>query len=678
MRRVLPGIAVYKRKVALSPAADNWPGELWQLTGDESILVFAPHCDDETLGAGLLLWEATRLGCRVTVVIVTNGDGFTYAVGRQYKRLRLPPERHVEFAYLRQQESLRALARLGVAGNQTVFLGYPDRGLQAMWSDCWSTENLYRSRFTRVDHSPYYNSYTRKAPHCGSSVVEDIQQLIQATQPTHILAPHPRDAHGDHTATFCFIIHALAELQAQDRCQPVQVLSYLVHRGFWPQPRGLRPRQDLQPPPSFVDPAEQWLTFLSNSNGIAAKQKAVREYYSQLSLQSRFLFSFVRRNELFAEYTPMQISQVSAGVFLDGSAEEWPRGEGRVVEPVGDTIVRNVEKGADFRVMSVCADAGYIYIRLETSGRITPEVAYTLRLVTCQSPRCSYHIRLLPPDRCFLRTSRHWLPSSVVLCRSRGRVIEAAVPRHLLGGAERLLISAETRLRRILIDRTAWRFLRLSPAGPPWATPVFATAIRQDIPGIAEVFASAFTGEITRVLGAPPPPGLLTGLFELLYDAEPRALMVARVKGQVAGYVFAPVSLRNLWRTALWHGHLFRWALYWLRGRYNLGWAALRLILLDKFYFVRNALIGNDKVEPRILSLGVLPEAAGQGIATRLVGHALNRLRKLGVKRVRLEVRPDNAAARRVYGKLGFVVRSTVYDSRGEWLIMIKELSGPE
>src|SRR5205814_52716 len=50
-------------------AAMQWmalPGHELPAKG-ESVLVIAPHCDDETLGAGGMIAEATRRGARVTV-----------------------------------------------------------------------------------------------------------------------------------------------------------------------------------------------------------------------------------------------------------------------------------------------------------------------------------------------------------------------------------------------------------------------------------------------------------------------------------------------------------------------------------------------------------------------------------------------------------------------------------
>src|SRR5438034_1801331 len=75
-----------------------------------SVLVIAPHCDDETLGVGGLIAEAARRGCRVTVAFVTNGDGFPMAVSHEVQRWPLRPQDYRSMARQRQEEARLALA----------------------------------------------------------------------------------------------------------------------------------------------------------------------------------------------------------------------------------------------------------------------------------------------------------------------------------------------------------------------------------------------------------------------------------------------------------------------------------------------------------------------------------------------------------------------------------------
>ncbi|HZR34302.1 MAG TPA: GNAT family N-acetyltransferase [Nevskia sp.] len=56
----------------------------------------------------------------------------------------------------------------------------------------------------------------------------------------------------------------------------------------------------------------------------------------------------------------------------------------------------------------------------------------------------------------------------------------------------------------------------------------------------------------------------------------------------------------------------------------------------------------------RIYSVVVAPPARGRRFAERLVRAAETEARRLGLRRIKLEVRVDNAAARALYAKLGY------------------------
>ena len=147
----------------------------------------------------------------------------------------------IQFADLRQQESLRALANLGVAADNVHFLGYPDQGLQSLWNDNWTPDHLYTSRTTRCDHAPYATVFhTANAAYCGQSVIDDIKATLRAFQPTLVTVTHPAEDHADHAATAAFVARALQELQADPHdatwAAQTRLEYYLVHRGDWPLP----------------------------------------------------------------------------------------------------------------------------------------------------------------------------------------------------------------------------------------------------------------------------------------------------------------------------------------------------------------------------------------------------------------------------------------------------------
>lgn len=63
--------------------------------------------------------------------------------------------------------------------------------------------------------------------------------------------------------------------------------------------------------------------------------------------------------------------------------------------------------------------------------------------------------------------------------------------------------------------------------------------------------------------------------------------------------------------------------------------------------------------EIHINNVAVLPQFRAQGIGTALLQHVLIEARRLGATRATLEVRASNAAALRLYERLGFYVAAT-------------------
>jgi ribosomal-protein-alanine acetyltransferase len=79
------------------------------------------------------------------------------------------------------------------------------------------------------------------------------------------------------------------------------------------------------------------------------------------------------------------------------------------------------------------------------------------------------------------------------------------------------------------------------------------------------------------------------------------------------------------------------------------GWATTREKVLAGFILVRTAA---DEME--ILNLAVDPEKRRKGIAARLFSRAIEDAKRADVKRVYLEVRESNSAARAFYLSRGF------------------------
>lgn len=219
----------------------------------KKILIFAPHCDDETLSSAGVIQKALAAGSKVKVVVMTNGDGFTRAAGQNFGKIRLKAEDYIKFGYLRQKETIHALEDLGVDRKNIIFLGYPDRGLRYLWEKYFDSKVSYFNPLTRTFHSPYSNSYEKNVQYKGVNVVKNIESIIKSFEPDLIIYPYSRDQHPDHWATSAFVKFSLLQLGYKG-----EEWQYLVHRGDWPTPFGKHPDMFLVPPFKLAFTDTKW------------------------------------------------------------------------------------------------------------------------------------------------------------------------------------------------------------------------------------------------------------------------------------------------------------------------------------------------------------------------------------------------------------------------------------
>ncbi len=178
------------------------------------LLVFAPHCDDETLGCAGLIQKTLEAGGHVETVVITNGDGYPAAVERQERVVKAGPRDYIRFAALRQDESKSAMRSLGLDRDGTLFLGYPDQGLASLWNTNWNEDKPYSSNFTDCPKSPYADTFNANSLYCGADVLRDMRSTMTSFRPTMIVVSHPAEDHPDHAAAANFVTLALRQLQS--------------------------------------------------------------------------------------------------------------------------------------------------------------------------------------------------------------------------------------------------------------------------------------------------------------------------------------------------------------------------------------------------------------------------------------------------------------------------------
>jgi LmbE family N-acetylglucosaminyl deacetylase len=89
----------------------------------------APHPDDESLAAGVLLQRAAHAGAAIRVLYATDGDNNPWPQRALERSWRIGPRDRTRWGRLRRREARAALHKLAIDRGDAQFLGLPDQGL---------------------------------------------------------------------------------------------------------------------------------------------------------------------------------------------------------------------------------------------------------------------------------------------------------------------------------------------------------------------------------------------------------------------------------------------------------------------------------------------------------------------------------------------------------------------
>jgi LmbE family N-acetylglucosaminyl deacetylase len=181
-----------------------------------SLLVTCPHEDDEIPDMGIIR-AALEANIPVKVVIFVGGD-----VGeceRYYDKPCTPTDAR-EFGMVRMEETTEGLEHMGLPRDKLFFLGLPDGGSGAIWSQHPKASDPFMSVYMAVDHAPYPNVVMPNLPYARESVLALVEKIIAEFHPAMIVTAHPDERHVDHRTTGWFVLKACEELLKQNKIDP--------------------------------------------------------------------------------------------------------------------------------------------------------------------------------------------------------------------------------------------------------------------------------------------------------------------------------------------------------------------------------------------------------------------------------------------------------------------------
>jgi LmbE family N-acetylglucosaminyl deacetylase len=447
-------IAVAPQSVADLPRLD--------LAGYHRLLVLAPHEDDETLGPAGLIMQAKAQGLAVRVVIETNGDGYMFATMEEFRRLFPSARDFIRMGNVRQEETLAALASLGLAPDDVAFLSYPDRGTPSLWLTRWDESRPYRSPYSEAERSPYARTYNTRSVYAGTDLLADLVSILRDFQPDLVIYPHPFDVHPDHWGLSAFTRLALALEHARNPSFQPDALAYLVHRPDYPEPTGLKLDGPLFPPTSLIEIGGPWLALDLDGQTTQRKWQAIQEYRSQLPLLRGLLERFARSNELFARVEPATLEVLASGEATDPST--WQSADGRPVTPVErdpmkDFITREALPAADLTALYAAATPeGKLRVCLQVDGIASAEVSYYVRALASGPAGIVHRVLKLSPAQT--------TPATPAV---RGRSVCGQFDLSDLGRPERVFLGGDVHGTGVgILDQTAWQMVEVpsAQAGP--------------------------------------------------------------------------------------------------------------------------------------------------------------------------------------------------------------------
>jgi LmbE family N-acetylglucosaminyl deacetylase len=308
-----------------------------------TIVVFAPHPDDEALLASGVIYDALLRGDTVKVVVATNGDC----------KLDLDP-------HIRELETMTAMRDVfGISENDVIFLGYPDCGLKRLYTTYTDPSSVFTSAAGRTQTYAYeglghmdYHRYILgvSASYNKPNMLGDVKDILRRYAADDVYVTSGYDDHADHYAMYFFVVEAMMDLIKEDPLFQPSLYEGLVHAPCewclyppyrWPYPPSsptqypdpsFVPDQLFPEPPYLYTTPLVWADRLSRDVPAAMqnpdqvlnpKYQALSRYVTQTS---NFFYAFVKRDEvfwkrdLFRNLAVKASATASSAALVDGAA----------------------------------------------------------------------------------------------------------------------------------------------------------------------------------------------------------------------------------------------------------------------------------------------------------------------------------------------------------------------
>lgn len=468
LKKILPIFLFFALFLCVSSARSASPSQakeaninaLTPITKEDRILILAPHPDDETIGCAGIIQQAVKVGAKVNIAYLTNGEHNQLAFIVFEKRITFRRGEFIHLGEVRRKEAIKAMKLLGIPKENLVFLGYPDFGTLKIFCEYWQTNRPQKDLMTRISSVPYKENLSFGAPYVGESILKDVKSVILKYRPNKIFVSHPLDTNRDHKALYLFLQIALRDLAKS--IEAPMVYPYLIHCAGWPLPRHYHPELRLTPPLKFANSEVNWARFELIREQIENKYKAILCYKSQTESSAFYLLSFARQNELFGDYAPIelkkQFSLKEKAVSFFGFSGMYPDADFDAQADL-ETISGN-EGSVSYAILD-----NYFLMRIEKTKTSMRKLSFMLYLFGYSD---KIPFRNMPKIRIVTKGKRFKIFNCKKMIKPEGVSLEInkqglllKVPLELLGDPDFLLTSVRAYGHALPVDATGFRKIEI-------------------------------------------------------------------------------------------------------------------------------------------------------------------------------------------------------------------------
>ena len=303
---------------------------LTSISQAKTVLIMAPHPDDETVCCAGIIYSAVQRGDTVWIVVLTNGDVYGKSAGLQ-----------------REGETVAAMSMVGVPEQHIIFLGYGE-GILTLYESA-NPNQVYTSGYsgasaTYADRGLggtdyHFYLYGVHGPYNRATLMQDVTAALQNIHPDEIYTTSVVDGHTDHEATSLAVMEVIRNTQSSDPTFLPRLHETVIHAPNtdttvdaqrWPEPV-FTPAVPYSPSLYMAETPLDWTQIESipvpapmqdPNPATNLKHQILNTYQSQIHPGEGFndyMFSFVKQNEYFWVQTPSL--NVALGAAVTDSSE---------------------------------------------------------------------------------------------------------------------------------------------------------------------------------------------------------------------------------------------------------------------------------------------------------------------------------------------------------------------